>query len=577
MRTWTTACPDWRERIREGRSLMPCEPIFPEQAKKGLAVFNSLPAVGVPNPAGEVDADGRPVEPTYGQVCRPWITEIAAVIHGAYDVETGERLIREVLIKVGKKNWKSGLAAGLILSLMVLNWRQSNEAAVIAPTKETADNVFKPLRDAVENDPELRDLFHVQPNMRTITHRVTGMSCRVYAADTDTIAGKVWAFVIFEELWLLAQRKGAADLFLEATGGQASRPEGVVISITTESDDEPVGVYREKLHFARQVRDGEIEAPHFLPLLWEWPEDMLKSKAYLQPENFPLVNPNWGASVDPGDFLRKFGEAMAAGGDSKRVFLAKRLSVPPSENIGGGWSGGGYWLQCTEPGLTLDGLLARCEVCIVGIDGGGLDDLLGLVVLGREKATRRWLWWAHAWAHRGVLDVRKDIAEKLLMLAEVGDLTIVDVPGEDVDELADIVCRVNEAGLLPEKHAIGVDPAGIGAIVDELTTEARGISLEQIAAVSQGWKLNGAIKMTERELAGGRIVHGGQALMAWCVGNAKVVPVGNAITITKQASGTAKIDPLMAGFSAVHLMALNPEGKGTIDDWLSDPVRTKAA
>ena len=153
------------------------------------------------------------------------------------------------------------------------------------------------MRDAILADPELETLFHIQPNIRTITHRVTGMSCRVYAADTDTIAGKIWAFVIFEELWLLAQRKGAADLILEATGGQASRPEGVVISITTESDDEPVGVYAEKLKFARAVRDGEIVAPHFLPLLYEWPEDMLKAKAYLQPENWPLVNPNWGASV----------------------------------------------------------------------------------------------------------------------------------------------------------------------------------------------------------------------------------------------------------------------------------------
>lgn len=48
-------------------------------------------------------------------------------------------------------------------------------------------------------------------------------------------------------------------------------------------------------------------------------------------------------------------------------------------------------------------------------------------------------------------------------------------------------------------------------------------------------------------------------MMAWCVGNAKVEPKGNAILITKQASGTAKIDPLMAFFNAVQLMALNPE------------------
>jgi phage terminase large subunit-like protein len=54
------------------------------------------------------------------------------------------------------------------------------------------------------------------------------------------------------------------------------------------------------------------------------------------------------------------------------------------------------------------------------------------------------------------------------------------------------------------------------------------------------------------------MVHGGQPLMAWCVGNAKVEPKGNAVIITKQAAGRAKVDPLLALFNAVTLMSLNP-------------------
>ncbi|HEJ9744354.1 TPA: terminase large subunit, partial [Proteus mirabilis] len=55
------------------------------------------------------------------------------------------------------------------------------------------------------------------------------------------------------------------------------------------------------------------------------------------------------------------------------------------------------------------------------------------------------------------------------------------------------------------------------------------------------------------------LFHAKQPLMNWCVGNARVEPKGNAILITKQASGRSKIDALMALFNAISLMALNPD------------------
>ena len=71
--------------------------------------------------------------------------------------------------------------------------------------------------------------------------------------------------------------------------------------------------------------------------------------------------------------------------------------------------------------------------------------------------------------------------------------------------------------------------------------------------------MTGAIKTAERKLAEGVLVHGGQPLMSWCVGNAKIEPRGNAVVITKQAAGSAKIDARLALFNAITLMSLNPE------------------
>ena len=544
---WTTACPDWERRLVAGESIIP-PPIYPDQAEQALAIFKQLRVVDLPG------------KPTFGECSEQWVYDFVAAIFGAYDAETGKQLIREFLLLISKKNTKSTIAAGIMLTAVILCWREEEEHLILAPTKEVADNSFKPAAGMVRADEELSEIFHVQDHVRTITHRVTRASLKVVAADTDTVSGKKSGRILVDEHWLFGTRKDAEAMFMEATGGQVSREEGWVIYLTTQSDQPPAGVFKDKLQYYRDVRDGKIHDPKSLGVLYEFPPAMVESKAYLDPRNFYVTNPNIGRSVSAEwleDQLRK-NQSKTDG--TFQQFLAKHLNVEIGMNLRSDrWAGADFWEQQARPGLTLDVLLEQSEVIDIGIDGGGLDDLLGLTVLGRHAETKEWLHWAHAWAHPSVLERRKEIAPRLHDFAKAGELTLVARIGQDVDEVAAIAARVEETGKLDKT---GVDPAGLGGILDALV-EA-GVPEEKIVGISQGWKLSGAIKTAERRLAEGELVHCGQALMAWSVGNARVVPVANAVNITKQASGTAKIDPLMATFNAVSLMALNPAAQSAL-------------
>lgn len=555
---WTTACPDWWRRLAASESIIP-EPLFPQEAEESLEVFKGLRIVDAPG------------SPTIESACAPWVLAFAGAVFGSYNSETGERLIREFMLCIPKKNSKSTIAAAIMLTALVRNWRMSAEFIILAPTKEIADNAFVPAKDMVNNDDELKDLLHVQPHLRLITHRETGATLKVVAADSDVVGGKKAVGVLIDEAWLFGKNPKAADMIREATGGLLSRPEGFVIWLTTQSNEPPAGVFRSKLNYARGVRDGRINDNRFLPIIYEFSKEMIDSGDARKPENFHLVNPNMGFSVDRPTLERLFMQAEIDGEAELRGFLAKHLNIEIGLALmSDAWVGAEFWEPQAATWLNLNEILERCEVIDVGGDGGGLDDLLGLAVVGREANTRRWFHWAHAWAHPSVLERRKSEAPRLKDLEAVGDLTIVKRIGEDVEQFAAIVARINETGLLDK---VGLDPAGIGSVLDALADA--GVEEDKIVGISQGWKLTGAIKTTERKLAEGTLLHCGQPLMAWSCGNAKGVPSANAFLITKQASGTAKIDPLMATFNAVSLISLNPEGRGGMDNFMAgirDPL-----
>jgi phage terminase large subunit-like protein len=537
---WDLSCPDWATRLKAGRSLIPTLPLNTEAAEKAVRIFRGLRLADVQDTPLVADAGAE------------WFEDIVRVLFGSLDSTWRERAIRELFLLVPKKNGKTTNGGLLMLTAFLMNQRPNATFIMTAPDHGVADIAYSAVRGAVELNGVLQAKLHIRDHLKTVVHRENKSKLQIMTFDPAALTGQKCAGVLVDELHVVAKNAKAASAIRQLRGGMLPFPEAFMAFITTQSEDAPSGVFHAELTKARKIRDGHQKGA-MLPVLYELPTEVQADpNQWRDPACWHMVTPSPALKIPR--LIEEFNTAEATGEGELRAWASQHLNVEIGLALHSDrWVGADFWSKGATK-VTLEYLIKHSEVITVGIDGGGLDDMLGLAALGREVETGNWLLWTHAWIHPVVLQRRKSEAPKFRDFERDGDLTIVNEIGDDVQQVADYVEQVEKSGLLDR---IGVDQAGIGAVVDAIVD--KGIDHERIVGIPQGWRLVGAIKTAERKLAEGALQHGSSPLMSWCVGNAKVEPRGNAILITKQAAGTAKIDPLMAMFDAVALMAMNPK------------------
>jgi len=548
-----TACPNWLDLLKSGASPIPPLELDEEAAGQAVRAYDTLHLPDVPG------------QPKFKDAAGPWGRDLVRSIFGSVrrneDGLVVSRTYRKFFVLIPKKNAKTTNGAAIMLTALMLNQRPNAEFLLIGPTQKIADTAYDAVVGMINADRNgwLAKLFHIRDHKKMIVHRVTKAKLLIKTFDTKVVTGSKSVGVLIDEVHELGKMPQAEKVLTQLRGAIIANPEGFLVYITTQSDSPPAGVFKSELDYARSVRDGEIESD-LLPILYEFPIEMQsdKSEPWRNPANWPLVLPNLGRSISLDILKSEYKEAAAKGVDVLSIWASQHLNVQIGIALHKDrWAGTKYWPGAMDPErITLESLIERSEVVTVGVDGGGLDDLLGLAICGRDKITKDWLFWFRAWAHPDALEARKENGGHYTQFQRQGDLVICDDATQDIVELVEIIGKFFDAGLLPEKHAIGLDPVGVAAITDALAT--RGVDPEQMSAIGQGYRLSGTIKGMERKLKDGTLWHDGSDMMTWCVGNAKAEIKGSALLITKEVAGKAKIDPLIAGFNAFALMARNP-------------------
>jgi phage terminase large subunit-like protein len=124
---WDLSCPDWQNRLRAGRSLVPELPLYRTEAELAVKFFDRLRLPDVPEMPLLKDAAGD------------WFRDIVAALFGSRDPKTNVRHIREVFALVGKGNSKTTYAAALMVVGLLMNVRPRAEFLFVGPTQSIAD------------------------------------------------------------------------------------------------------------------------------------------------------------------------------------------------------------------------------------------------------------------------------------------------------------------------------------------------------------------------------------------------------------------------------------------------------
>lgn len=559
---WDLSCPDWADRLRSGQSLIPTLPLIESEADLALAIFDELQ---LPDVVGT---------PRLRDACGQWFRDIVRAVFGSWDPGARERFIRDMFVLAPKGSSKTSYSAGLMVTAMVMNQRPRAEMLFVGPTQAISDRAFDQAVGMINLSPELKRRFKPVEHRKEIRDLVNEAEMKVKTFDLSILTGSIPIFVLLDELHLLGRNAHTTKVLRQIRGGLEKTEEGFLLITTTQSDDNPAGAFKDELKLARRTRDGEFRGKNvrpLLPVLFEFPDEIAREPtAWQDVDNWPLVMPNLGRSIHLGSLVKDWESERSKGEHAIRIWASQHLNIEIGVGMkSDGWKGARYWARAEEPRLAggragLDWLLSVSEVVTIGIDGGGLDDLFGLSVLGRERDTGRLLSWSCGWVHEGVLEDRKSIAAQLLDFQEENTLTIVDDRLEDISGIVDVVEMILNSGLL---GGVGVDPAAIGEMLDAMEsldiTEENG----RLIGVPQGGRLMTAIKSAERMVARLMLVHGGSRLMAWCVSNLKIEALATMIRATKQNAGDAKIDPAIALFNAMFVMLRNPEPMNAKSFW----------
>src|SRR4030095_12546823 len=450
--------------------------------------------------------------------------------------DQGQRLIRQMLLMIPRKNGKSELCAALALDGLLWDGESGAEVYSAAADRDQASIVFNIAAQMVRNDPRLSAVCDVHDSHKRILHRASGSVYRAISAESYSKHGFNASRIIYDELHAAPNR----DLWDVLASSIGARDQPLIIAISTAGYDRH-SILWELYHDASRVVESPERDPALLAAIYEAPADAdWTSEA------------TWFACNPALDDFRSLEEM--------RTFCARARQIPAQENafrrlyLNQWTEQSTRWLplRAWDGCVALPGSLAQAP-CYAGLDLSSTVDLTALVGVfpsddGSYDVKAEFFVPAGRWHDRISRDsVPYDVW--------VRDGWIAATDGETVDYQA-VRRRLHAWRDAYDLRELAFDRWNAGQLTAEL--DADGFVC---VPIGQGFPaLSSPTKALEADVLEQRLRHDGNPVLRWNIQNVAVDQDASGNLKPSKAKSTEKIDGVVALIMALDRLKRHAGG-----------------
>lgn len=480
-------------------------------------------------------------------VLEPWQIFILTTVFGWRRRADGGRRFRRVYIEVPRGSGKSTLSSGVALYCLLADHEPGAEVYSFATTRDQAKIVFGDAKVMAEHNPALRERFGLQVLANALYVSSTNSTFQAKSAEGSTLDGLNTHLAVVDELH--AHKTRAVYDVVETSLGK--RRSSLLWCITTAGFDTSGICYEVRTMCTKVLSRLADDETQFAIIYTIDDGDDWSSMEALE-----KANPNWGVSVRPEVITSLLQKAKTLP-SAINNFKTKHLDVWCSARSA--WLDMRAWKRCETTGLELSDF--EGQPCFIGLDIGSKSDLTVKTYLFpfEEDGKDKYALFCECWLPSKAIETSTN--SQYSGWVRSGYIQETDGAMTDLNVIEE---SIREDLSRFDVQTVTYDPWQATQIATSLSDE--GAPMLECRFTVQN--VSDPMKTLEALVIDGRIVHDGNPVMAWMMGNVEARIDAKDNIFPRKERHENKIDGAVAAILALHGAATyEPKKKTNLNEF----------